>query len=192
MNDMKKIVILILLSFVITTAYTQKNLKQYFEKDIINYTNAFNNKEWNKVTQMMYPPMFEMMSKEKMILLLEQMDNLGVKMTTDFRSIDKISQVIENGKEKYCKIQYYGIVSVKLSGLMTQGSALIQPQFEQEFGKKNVKYNETNNSFTIQAHRSMVAVADKKSDNWKYIDVNSPQAKGLKRLIPIKVQEQLN
>ena len=75
---------------------------------------------------------------------------------------------------------------------MTQGSALVQPQFEQEFGKQNVKYNEANNSFTIQAHRSMVAVADKRSDNWKYIDVNSPQAKGLKKLIPAKVQEQLN
>ena len=189
---MKRIAILLLLSFAITTGFAQTHLKQHFEKDIISYTNAFNQKEWNKVTQMMYPRMFEMMSKEKMILVLEQMDNLGIKMTTDFRSIDKISQVVENGKEKYCKIQYYGVISVKLSGLMSQGSALIQPQFEQEFGKKNVKYNESSNSFTIQAHRSMLAVADKKSDNWKYIDVNSPQAKGLKRLIPVRVQEQLN
>jgi len=181
-----------LFCFVITTGIAQKQLKQFFEKDLINYTTAFNNKEWNTVTQMMYPRMFEMMSKEKMILVLEQMNNLGIKMTTDFRSIDKISQVVENGKEKYCKIQYYGVISVKLSGLMSQGSTLIQPQFEQEFGKRNVKYNESSNSFTIQAHRSMLAVADKKSDNWKYIDVNSPQAKGLKRLIPLRVKEQLN
>ena len=188
---MKKITIFLLFCFVISAGIAQTQLKQHFEKDIKNYTTAFNNKEWNKVTQMMYPRMFEMMSKEKMILVLDQMDNLGIKMITDFRSIDKISQVVENGKEKYCKIQYYGVISVKLSGLMTQGSSLIQPQFEQEFGKKNVKYNESNNSFTIQAHRSMVAIANKNSDNWKYIDVNSPQAKGLKRLIPAHVQEQL-
>jgi hypothetical protein len=75
---------------------------------------------------------------------------------------------------------------------MSQGSSLMQPQFEQEFGKENVKYHEASNSFTIQAHRSMVAIADQKSDNWKYVDVNSPQAKGLKKLIPEKVQEQLN
>jgi hypothetical protein len=189
---MKRIAILLILSFAITTGFSQTQLKQHFEKDLRNYTTAFNNKQWNTVTEMMYPPMFEMMSKDNMLMVLEQMDNLGVKMTTDFRSLDKISEVVDYGKEKYCKIQYYGVIKVRLTGLMSQGSSLMQPQFEQEFGKENVKYNETSNSFTIQAHRSMVAVADKKSDNWKYIDVNSPQAKGLQKLIPAKVQEQLN
>ncbi|PKQ65663.1 hypothetical protein BZG02_01265 [Labilibaculum filiforme] len=189
---MKKITILFLLSFVITSVFGQTTLKQHFEKDLRNYTTAFNNKQWSTVTQMMYPPMFKMMSKDNMLMVLEQMDNLGVQMTTDFRSVDNISKVVDYGNEKFCKIKYYGIIEVKLTGLMSQGSSLMQPQFEQEFGKENVKYNETSNSFTIQAHRSMVAVADKKTDNWKYIDVNSPQAKGLKRLIPEKVQEQLD
>lgn len=189
---MKRITIVLLLSLVITTGFGQTQLKQHFEKDLRIYTTAFNNKQWNTVTQMMYPPIFEMMSKDNMLMALGQMDNLGIKMTTDFRSVDKISKVVDYGKEKYCKIQYYGVIKVKLTGLMSQGSSLIQPQFEQEFGKKNVKYNEISNSFTIQAHRSMVAIADKKSNDWKYIDVNSPQAKGLKRLIPAKVQQQLN
>jgi len=191
-NHMKRIAILLLLSFVIVTGFSQEQLKKHFEEDLTSYTEAFNNKKWNEVTQMMYPRVFEMMSKENMQMVLEQMDNLGVKMTTDFKSIDKISKVVESGKEKYCKIQYYGVISVKLSGLMSQGSSLMQPKFEHEFGKENVKYHETSNSFTIQAHRSMVAVADIKSNNWKYIDVNSPQARGLKKLIPAKVQEQLN
>lgn len=189
---MKRFAILLILSFVFTTGYSQKQLKQHFEKDLISYTTAFNNQEWNTVMQMMYPKMFDMMSKENMIMALEQMDNLGVKMTTNFKSIDKISKVIENGSEKYCKIRYFGVIKVRLTGLMSQGSALMQPQFEKEFGKENVKFNETNNSFTINAHRSMVAVANKKSSNWKYIDINSPQAKGLKRLIPLRVKEQWN
>ena len=75
---------------------------------------------------------------------------------------------------------------------MSQGSELLKPQFVQEFGEKNVKYNKASNSFTIQAHREMIAVANKTSSIWKYIDVNSPQAKGLKRLIPTNVQHQLN
>jgi len=75
---------------------------------------------------------------------------------------------------------------------MTQGSSLMQPQFEQEFGKENVKYHEACNSFTIQAHRSMVAVANKQSENWKYIDVDSSMAKGLRNLVPAHVQKQLN
>jgi len=184
--------IMLLLSFVITTGFGQSQLKRHFEKDLTNYTTAFNNKQWDVLTQMMYPRIFELMSKENVLLILEQMDNMGVKMTTDFKSVNKISKVVENGNEKYCKIQYYGIINVKLSGLMSQGSSLMQPQFEQEFGKENVKYYESTNSFTIQAHRSMVAVANKKSGNWKYIDINSPQAKGLQKLIPVKVQEQLN
>ena len=189
---MKKLAILLLICFSISPTIAQKKLKQHFEKDLISYTTAFNNKQWNVVTEMMYPRVFEMMSKDNMVMVMQGMDNMGVKMTTDFKSIDKISDVVESGKEKYCKIYYYGVVRVKLSGLMSQGSSLVQPKFEAEFGKENVKYNEESNSFTIQAHRSMVAVADKKTDNWKYIDINSPQAKGLQKLIPANVKQRLN
>jgi len=189
---MKRLGILLLLSFVIVTGFSQKHLQAHFEKDLISYTDAFNNKQWSSVTEMMYPRVFEMMSKKNMLMFMEQMDNLGVKMTTDFRSIDHISKVVKSGNEKYCKIQYYGVIRVQLSGLMSQGSSLMQPQFEQEFGKENVKYHESSNSFTIQAHREMVAVADKQSENWTYIDVNSSLAKGLRKLIPAHVQKQLN
>lgn len=189
---MKRLGIMLLLCFVMLTGFSQKQLEAHFEKDLIDYTDAFNKKQWNTVTQMMYPRVFEKMSKSSMLMFLEQMDNLGVKMTTDFRSIDHISSVVKAGHEKYCKIQYYGVIRVKLSGLMSQGSSLMQPQFEAEFGKENVKYHESSNSFTIQAHRSMVAVANKKTDNWKYIDVDSPMAKGLRSLVPAHVQKQLN
>nr|WP_320118320.1 hypothetical protein [uncultured Marinifilum sp.] len=189
---MKKISILILASLIITSGFSQKRLKQHFEKDIISYTSAFNNKQWNVVTQMMYPRVFEMMSKENMIMIMQGMDNMGINMTTDFKSIDKISDVVKFGNEKYCKIHYYGIIKVKLSGLMSQGASLVQTKFETEFGKENVNYNEESNSFTIKAHRSMVAVANKGSDIWKYIDINSPQARGLQKLIPSAVKKKLN
>ncbi|WP_421918198.1 hypothetical protein [Marinifilum sp.] len=189
---MKKIVSLLALVLIFSTAFAQKNLKNTFEKDLLSYTTAFNNKEWDVVTEMLYPRIFEMMSKENMIMLMKGMDSMGVKMTTDFKSITRISNVVEWGNEKYCKIHYYGVVKVKLSGLMSQGSSLVQAKFEQEFGKENVKYNADSNSFTIQANRSMVAIANKKSSNWKYIDINSPQAKGLQKLIPEPVRIKLN
>ncbi|WP_372751126.1 hypothetical protein [Labilibaculum sp.] len=189
---MKRITLFLILSFIVTSSFAQKQLQEHFKKDLINYTSAFNNKEWNTLTQMMYPPMFEMMSKENMVQGLEQMDKIGVNMTTDFKSIDNVSEVVVNGSEKYCKIQYYGIINIKLSGLMSQGSLLLQSQFENEFGKENVTYKEENNSFTIHAHRSMLAISHKNSDDWKYIDVDSPKAKGLKKLIPEKVQQQFN
>jgi hypothetical protein len=185
----------ILIGFLLLLAVNttgQNNLKKHFEKDLISYTTAFNNKQWNTVTTMMYPRIFDLMSKENLVMIFEQMDQIGIKMNTDFKSIDKISPVVENGKEKYCKINYSGLIKVKLTGLMAQGSSIIQPQFEKEFGKDNVKYDETTNSFTINAKRSMVAVANKNSTTWKYVDVNSTQAKGLKNLIPLTVRKQLN
>ncbi|MFA9371464.1 MAG: hypothetical protein ACERIH_07105 [Labilibaculum antarcticum] len=109
---MKRIAILLVLGFTITTGFAQTQLKQHFEKDLRNYTTAFNNKQLNTVTEIMYPPMFEMVSKDNMLMVLEQMDNLGVKMTTDFRSLDKISEVVDYGKEKYCKIQYLLLIII--------------------------------------------------------------------------------
>lgn len=52
---MKKFAILILLVVVFTTGFAQNHLKTDFEKDLIAYTNAFNNKQWDTVTEMMYP-----------------------------------------------------------------------------------------------------------------------------------------
>jgi len=190
---MKRIgIILIFISLLQTSVFAQNQLKKHFEKDLISYTTAFNNKQWNVVTQMMYPRVFEMMSKDNMVIVLEGIDTMGLKMHTTFQSINKISKLVVSGKEKYCKIYYNGIVKVKLTGLMSQGSALLQPKFEMEFGKENVRYNEESNSFIIKAHRSMIAIANKSTDNWKYIDINSPQAKGLQRIVPIAVQQQLH
>jgi hypothetical protein len=42
---MKKIAILFVLSFAITTGFAQNALQKHFEKDLISYTSAFNNKE---------------------------------------------------------------------------------------------------------------------------------------------------
>lgn len=189
---MKKLILFFsIIAFSTISLSAQTELHNKFENDLKKYTVAFNHQQWNTVCDMMYPPIFKMMSKENMIMIMEQMNNLGVKMTTQFLGIDHLSKVVKHGNLKYCDIQYNGKIKVVLSGLMSQGSALLQPQFEKEFGKENVTYKEKENIFLIQAKRSMIAIAPKKSNEWKYIDINSPQAKGLKGLVPHEVQKQL-
>ena len=45
----------------------QNQLKEQFERDLTSYINAFNNSQWEMVTQMMYPEIFQIVSREDAI-----------------------------------------------------------------------------------------------------------------------------
>lgn len=190
-NNMKKIVLFLALILSTSAIFAQKNLHQFFADELTKYTTAFNKKDWDKVADMMYPKIFERISKSNMITIVEGMDNMGITMKTNVQKVTKVSKIVNYGADKFCKINYFGIIKVKLSFLMAQTSSMWQDKFEKEFGKKNVSYNEDTNTFTVNANRSMIAVAPKNTTNWKYLDIDSPNAKGLKSLVPVSVQQQL-
>ncbi len=189
---MKKIVLFLSIILCARVISAQQNLQKYFSTELVKYTTAFNKKDWDKVADMMYPKVFSRISKENLITIAEGMDNMGISMKTNFKRITKVSKIVNYGNEKFCKISYFGIIKVKLSFLMSQTYTMWQDQFTKEFGKENVSYNEDNSTFTIKANRAMIAVSPKTPTNWKYLDIDSPNAKGLKSLVPLSVRQQLN
>ncbi len=188
---MKKIVLFLSIILCTNSIFAQKDLQKFFSAELVKYTSAFNKKDWDKVADMMYPKVFSLMSKENMITIVEGMDTMGVSMKTNFKKVTKVSNVVNHGGEKFCKINYFGIVTVKLSFLMAQTSSMWKDQFSKEFGKENVTYDEAKSMFTIKANRSMIAVSPKDKTDWKYLDIESPNAKRLRVLVPLRVQQML-
>ena len=54
-----------------------------------------------------------------------------------------------------------------------------------------MKYDETDNKFIINTRNSMIAISEKDSDSWKYIEYIDPQEEMLKQLIPSEVLKQI-
>jgi hypothetical protein len=176
-----------------TAVYNGDNndLKSEFTADISNYLDTFNKGDWDGVINMMYPKLFDIITKEQMIQTFNQMEEMGMEMKTDFDKIEKISKVINYENSKFCRVYYNGGLTIKISGVMLENKEQLKQSFIGTYGLDNVKYDDTNNKFDINAKKSMIAISNIDSNKWTYIEYNDQQDEVLKQLIPEKVLEQI-
>ncbi|MCO6468898.1 MAG: hypothetical protein J5I54_08650 [Bacteroidales bacterium] len=176
-----------------TAVYTKGNneLKAKFTTDISNYLDAFNKGDWDGVINMIYPKLFDLITKEQMKQTFNQMEEMGMEMKTDFNKIEKISEVINYKNSKFCRVYYNGGLTIKISGVMLENKDQLGQSLIAAYGLENVKYDGTNNKFDINANKSMIAVSNIDSDEWTYIEYYDQQEEMLKQLIPDKVLEQI-
>jgi hypothetical protein len=149
-----------------------KELKKYFSNEVRHYLQAYNNKNWEVVTDMIYPKLFQFMSKEQLVELFTKMENDGMLMVTSFKSIEKISDVIKYENEKYCRVFYNGNITIELSGFMLEKKDELVKNFKQIYGSKNVLNKKDSDTILIKASKSMIAIAQINANDWKYIEYN--------------------
>ena len=176
-----------------TAVYTKGNndLKAKFTTDISNYLDAFNKGDWDGVINMIYPKLFDLLTKEQMIQTFNQMEEMGMEMKTDFNKIEKVSEVINYESSKFCRVYYNAGLTIKISGVMLENKDQLGQSFLAAYGLENVKYDDINNKFDINAKKSMIAVSNIDSDEWTYIEYNDQQEEMFKQLIPENVLEQI-
>jgi hypothetical protein len=117
-NKSMKNTILFLFSLVtlLVSCRSDKNLNKRFQKDIEKYIKAYNNKDWEKVTRMIYPKLFDILPKQQMILYFMLSESIGPKTALEFNRIDSISDIIVSGDKQYCRIFYIGMIPVSITG----------------------------------------------------------------------------
>lgn len=165
------------------------HLKPTFAEDITAYFTAFNNADWNAVNEMIYPRLFELITKEQMVQTFTQMEENGMEMKTKFQKIDSLSSIISHEGSQYCRIYYDGDIKIGLSGEMLESLELIKTSFIEAYGEENVKYDEAKSQFDIKAIKSMLAIKSTTPDHWTYIEYTGPKDQVIQQLIP---QEVLN
>ena len=74
---------------------------------------------------------------------------------------------------------------------MLENKDQLGQSFIAAYGLENVKYDDINNKFDINAKKSMIAVSNIDSNEWTYIEYNDQQEEMFKQLIPEKVLEQI-
>jgi hypothetical protein len=130
-------------------------------------------------------------SKEKMIDTFKSLETAGIYMTTQFTDIDKITPIVYYENLEYCRIYYTGIAKLKIDGVTIKNKNLIYKNLIAIYGINNVKFDEENNTFIININKSMIAISEKGTDSWKYIEYNEQNNKVFLKLIPKKVLTQL-
>lgn len=186
-----RIIILILLLWS-SKIFAQSNEHKIFSNDISNLSKSVNEKKWSEICDLIYPKVFTLMSRDNVLILFEQSTNMGIEVNTKFKGINTISKEVKSRKEKFRKINYNALLTLTLTGLMSYSQDLITPNLELEFGKRNIKYIESLNTYIIKIKRNMYAISNINSKDWHYIDIDSKFLAKNKTLIPFDIKQKLD
>jgi len=88
------------------TLFSQVDLEKNFIIDLNSYTEAYNQGDWDTVSSMWNPKLFEIAPKEQLIGVFEMMSQMGMNMKINILGIEKISNIIRHEDSDYCRIDY--------------------------------------------------------------------------------------
>lgn len=173
MNMFRKVLPYFLLIPLIVSCGGRDNPKEIFEKDLTVYLDYYNKTDWEKLTGMIYPRFFIAVRKSQVIETLKMLDSVGMKRTFQLKGIEKITPILSDGEESFCRIFYNTGITVVINKVQLPQLEKFIEDFTEDFGKENVKFDEKEFIFTINAHQSVIAVSGKDKNKWSYMELNN-------------------
>lgn len=163
-----------------------------------------------------YPKVFDLAPRSQMVKLLkESFNNEEMKISLDSLKVIKIHPVFEMDGGSYAKIDYSMVMFMDpkdddsdkdrtaisdssdaddvVSGIdASPKSTLMQTMMEEQFGKGNVDIHPSTGVIKIRQKSEMVAIKDKYSKDWTFINMNREQQVMLDKLLPKDVQAKID
>ncbi len=194
---MKAIFIFLLTSLITNSSYGQMNkdeIKLTFEK----YFESVEQKENEKTLEYIYPKLFEIYPKNKM---LDAMNKKKADTTTDITisndSIINISETFELEGIKYALIKYSFKMTIKFSETKNETESSENEDFnkaelsyellKEVYGEKNTIYNKENSTIYINVSNEMFAIKNPSYNDWKFLENKEKMKPILEKLLPKKV-----
>ena len=194
---MKALLIFLLTSLITNTGFGQMNkdeIKLTFEK----YFESVEQKENEKTLEYIYPKLFEIYPKNKM---LDAMNKKKADTTTDITisndSIINISETFELEGIKYALIKYSFKMTMKFSETKNETESSENEDFnkaelsyellKEVYGEKNTIYNKENSTIYINVSNEMFAIKNPSYNDWKFLENKENMKPILEKLLPKKI-----
>ncbi len=190
----RSITLLFLLLSSIAVAWAQSDKEAAIRQRLDEYFRATEAKDWNKVVDMVYPKLFNLVEKEDMVQLFADMEGNGMVFQMKDFVVHDISKPVTHEGERFALVGYSAGMNIRFTSAAYRDSSMVESlrtTFSATYGDENVRYNKEDNSFDIQADKSMFAIAPEGSAEWAFMENNPGQAGLLGALIPETVKEKL-
>jgi hypothetical protein len=197
---MKKILLLLIFVSNLTFGQTSENFKENLNKDFIEYNDLILNQKFEKALDFMLPEFFEIVPKNQMIMLMEQVFN---NPDLDFKA-DKPKDIEYGTPRKiegkyYSEITYSYDIKMKFNNIEESEDEeqnelnrnLMKLNLEKTFGSGNVKYNEETEYYEIHSIKIAYGVSENGTSDWKFVVVESKQKMILEKILPKELTEKL-
>ncbi|NRB48529.1 MAG: hypothetical protein HRU41_12705 [Saprospiraceae bacterium] len=195
---MKKLMLslCLLMTFLINDLSAQNKVNESFKQPIneriAQFFDATAKKDWMGVLDLTYDSLFNLVPKEQMAMLFQQMEAEGMEINMGkFEVVDFIGQVDTKDKH-FVNINYAMELGMKFSGESFSDENVMnymKTTFETTYGAENVDYNKEESSFLIKANKNLFAIAPLKTQEWKFLENNAEQQVILSQIIPEEVRK---
>lgn len=169
-----------------------KSFKQPINERIAQFFDATAKKDWMGVLNLTYDSLFNLVPKEQMVMLFEQMEAEGMEINMgSFEVLNFIGQVDADNKH-FVNINYAMELGMKFSGPSFSDENVMnymKTSFETTYGAENVAYDKEEGSFLIKANKNLYAIAPEKTHEWKFLENNAEQQLILSQIIPEAVRK---
>ena len=169
---------------------------QAYQDEITTEVNQFielsNLGDWDQAFDKMYPKLFESVTKEELVVMMQQMEESGVQIKTNEHEIKSFSNIETVGEEDFVFVKYKAIQTLKMGAEImddeSQRGAMLF-NLKSMFGSDSVSFEESEKAFVINAEKSMYAISNKGVGKWYLVENNQEQVDLLNLLIPTEIQE---
>ena len=189
---MKKFIIFLLIALSFNSCSNDKQKQESIKFDFEAYFNAIKNKNIDQAVNSIYPRFFEIVPKDQMVKMLNSTYNnpqLGFEVD-DFK-IKNIKEVEELNNLFYSIIQYQFQLKLKLKSEDLQKSQSdLQKSMEDRFGSENVKYDDANNTFTVNSSKKAIGISENGVSGWKFVILEDEYKPYLTEIIPKKILDE--
>lgn len=177
-----------IITLVILTITFGLNAQTANNPDIQKRLDAFidltNQKKYSEAFDLMYPKLFDHVSKLELIDMMAAMDS-GLSLKVTNRQITKFSSPFQDGNETFVRLDYTADMTVDVikEGMFDYPKATlgILQQFQATYGEANVEWDEAEKKYTIKADKAMMAIKGNEG-NWYLVEINSDQMELMKSL----------
>lgn len=177
-----------------TTVGAQATINPAIEEKLNTFISLSNEKQWDKAFDLLYPKMFNNVSKEELIQLMAGMENDGMALHMSNVRIKSTSVPVEEGDETFVRVEYAADLNVKIlkEGMFDSPKATqaIDEQFRAVYGQHKVNWDNAKSEFNIIAEKSMMAIQSKEGV-WSLVEINMDQPQLMESLFSPSIMNAL-
>lgn len=184
-----KFILLIIWCLPLFSAAQSETRKAAISEKLDMFFAATQEKDWDKVLDLTYPKLFNLYPREQMLGVFQNMEAEGMTIEMGNMEIKNIYGAEDFEGETFSAVDYAMQMKMILSGESFNDQALdfMKTSFETTYGEDQVTLDRENKTFTLQAEKTLFAIADAGTDNWHFIEKNDEQMMILEQIIDAQV-----
>lgn len=180
--------------FSISMVKGQASINPAIQSTLEAFIEHSNKGDWDQAFDLLYPKLFSRVPKQDLVDMMVGTSADGLDLSMGHPRITSTSVPVEEGNETFVRVEFESEMSVniKADGIYDHPKSIqaMDQDFKATYGEKNVKWDEDQKSYKVNAQKSMMAI-NTGNNVWKLVEINMDQPELMEYLFSPSVMDAL-